>query len=139
MSLFTTGDFRLSSGAASRWKIECDALTGEDIATLAMLIRQMVGPFGSVDGVPSGGLRLQNALRPFVASAGPALVVDDVLTTGGSITRFRHQLGQDRQVSILEYDQRFVGAVVFARGPLLPWCRALFTLPHELWLQPEAP
>jgi len=35
MNLFQFGDFSLHSGSKSKWKIECDALTDEDVEALA--------------------------------------------------------------------------------------------------------
>ncbi len=92
MNLFESGEFTLSSGAASAFRIECDALTQEDVETLALMISQMVGPFSDVIGVPRGGLRLAEALKPAAVLVGPVLIVDDVLTTGASITRVRDEL-----------------------------------------------
>jgi hypothetical protein len=110
--LFRTGDFRLASGAASRWKIDCEALTPADWDSLALMLRDRLGPFGAVEGVPSGGLRLAEAMAAY-ATAGPLLVVDDVWTTGGSWERWR--AGREA-----------VGAAVFARGPVPPHITALF-------------
>lgn len=124
MSLFQLGDFTLNSGAKSRWKLECNALTDDDIKALAEMIRQLVGTFGSVEGVPRGGLRLAEALKPFVALTGPHLIVDDVLTTGGSMERIRG-------------NRQCIGAVVFARGQCPLWIDALFQMPECFWLKPR--
>ncbi len=69
MNLFQRGAFVLSSGAKSTWKIECDALTPDDVETLAEMIRQIVVPFGSVEGVPRGGLRLAAAMKKYATSS----------------------------------------------------------------------
>ena len=63
MALFSLSPFTSSAGVTLPFKIECDALTDDDIETLAEMIRQMVGPFSSVEGVPRGGLRLAAALH----------------------------------------------------------------------------
>jgi orotate phosphoribosyltransferase len=110
--LFQAGDFRLASGVRSPWKIDCDALVPADWTTLALMLRDRLPPFGAVEGVPAGGLRLAEALAPY-ATTGPLLVVDDVWTTGGSWERWR--AGREA-----------VGAVVFARGPVPPHITALF-------------
>ncbi len=122
-NLFRSGDFVLHSGGRSRWKIDCDALTDEDIKTLALMIAEMVGPFASVEGVPSGGLRLAKALQPLCTGQSfPHLIVDDVLTTGRSMRKAM----EARVVTTHKMD--CVGAVVFARGPCPAWIKALFQM-----------
>lgn len=61
-NLFQLGVFTLSSGKTSSWKLECSAFTQEDWRALAYLVSRMVGKFGTVEGVPSGGLQLAAAL-----------------------------------------------------------------------------
>ena len=115
-NLFQSGDFTLHSGEKSRWKIDCDALTDADIATLALMIVQCVPEFGAVAGIPHGGVRLANALEKYrVDGVRARLIVDDVLTTGASMEMAR----------ILPED---FGAVVFARGPCPDWIMPLFTM-----------
>jgi hypothetical protein len=138
MDLFQLGDFTLNSGAKSRWKLECDALTPGDIEALAEMVRQMVGAFSSVEGVPRGGLRLAEALKPFAGISGPHLIVDDVLTTGGSMERTRdaywlRKYGPGSAVKVGDP----VGTVIFARGQRLPWVSALFQMPECFWLKPR--
>lgn len=113
--LFQRGLFRLHSGTEANWKIECDALTREDVATLAMLIAERVGAFSSVEGVPRGGIRLEEELRTFQSNSGPLLIVDDVCTTGGSLEAQRD-------------GRPAVGYVLFSRGAQPSWVRALFTM-----------
>ena len=112
-ALFVSGFFWLASGVESAWKIECDALTDDDWRTVADIIRSRLGPYAAVEGVPSGGLRLAAELRRFTTMSGPLLIVDDVLTTGGSLERQR--AGREA-----------IGAVVFARGLPPPWVTPLF-------------
>lgn len=112
MNLFKCGHHILHSGQESWWKIDCDALTGDDIDTLAMLIADLTGPFGSVEGVPQGGLRLATRLRQY-QTAGRLLIVDDVWTTGASMEEWR--AGREA-----------IGAVIFARSTVHPWVTALF-------------
>ncbi len=103
----------LHSGARSTWKIDCDALGEEDLATIAALMVLLVPKFGSVEGVPTGGLRLAEKMN-FYITEGPHLIVDDVLTTGISMEEIRR--GRDA-----------IGAVIFARGKCPSWIRPLFT------------
>ncbi len=119
MNLFQTGDFTLHSGKQSNFKIDCDALTDEDWQALAKLIYNAVGRFGKVVGVPTGGLKLAKALEPYcsVTHTSPVLIVDDVLTTGGSMNELRNKLRS-------EHGRSIIGIVVFARN----WC------PH--WITP---
>lgn len=77
------------SGKRSKWKIDCDALSDEDIETLAYLIKQMTGYFTSVEGIPTGGIRLAEVLKKHVSEEFDLkschLIVDDVLTSGRSM------------------------------------------------------
>lgn len=116
--LFTFGDFTLHGGERSCWKIDCDALTDGDLVTLARMIADAMPTFGSVEGVPRGGLRIAEALQAHV-TAGPLLIVDDVFTTGASMEA--HRAG------------RFaIGAVIFARRADWPaWIRPLFA--YGMW------
>ena len=117
MALFQLGDFKLHSGATSRWKIDCDALTPDDWAALAVMAVEMLPPFGSVEGVPRGGLKFAKALKPY-CTTGPLLIVDDVTTTGASLNE---HLGK-RQAR---------GCVVFCRGVCPPWVIPLFRMPES--------
>lgn len=113
MTIFRLGSFRLHSGGHSKWKIDLDELTEEDIEVLAMLGARLVGPFGSIEAVPQGGIPLAWALAPYRAPKGLPLIVDDVLTTGTSMESQR--------------DGRAAkGLVAFARGPLPRWVKAIF-------------
>lgn len=114
MSLFQRGDFTLHSGEKSGFKIDCDALTDGDLETIACMIAERVPNFGSVEGVPSGGLRLSSALEKYV-TVGQLLIVDDVYTTGASMETQR----RNRQAQ---------GAVIFTRMEPSPWVMPLFTL-----------
>ena len=67
-------------------------------------------------GVPRGGVPLANALYRW--TAGPTLVVDDVLTTGNSILEV-----------IQKQPGLCIGWVVFARWVCPPGINALFRMP----------
>jgi len=112
--LFRLGDFTLAGGERSSFKIDCDALTADDWSALAAIAVKRLPPFGSVEGVPTGGIPFARALEVY-ATEGPVLIADDVLTTGGSMDRQR--AGRDA-----------IGVVIFARGLLLPWVHAIFRM-----------
>lgn len=114
MALFCcAGTIRLHSGLVSDWKIDCDALTDDDIEALAYLAATRLPPFGHIEGIPSGGLRFAEALRPY-SKGGRRLLVDDVLTTGGSMLE--------------HYQEGDLGVVIFARGPWPAWVEPLFAV-----------
>ena len=115
MNLFQQGLFTLHSGEESPFKIECDALTEADWLTLAGMIAARC-EFGNVFGIPRGGAKLEQALRPYIVMTSPRrLVVDDVWTTGESMKS--HLCSDD------------IGYVVFARKPVDDYrVGALFTL-----------
>jgi orotate phosphoribosyltransferase len=140
MGLFQFGDFTLNSGAKSLWKLECDALTDEDWKALARMVHLMVGPFSSVEGVPRGGLKLAEHLKPLTSKSGPHPIVDDVLTTGGSLTK-AYDAYLKRTPGGLKGVRRLgdypTGAVVFARGPCPFWVKAVFQMPECFWVQPK--
>lgn len=123
-NLFQRGNFPLHSGQTSRFKIDCDALTLGDWKTLADLISRNFR-FREVVGIPTGGLLLAYALEKYIEpdSSLPVLIVDDVLTTGGSI---RQELARI---------PNSVGVVVFARGKCPERVTPIFQL--ELGEMPE--
>jgi orotate phosphoribosyltransferase len=129
--LFQLGDFTLHSGAKSDWKIECNSLTQDDLECLAEMVCQMVGRFSSIEGVPTGGLKLASILASKVCSDGPHLIVDDVLTTGGSMW----EAWYPNVLPAEKHPQGIVGAVVFARGRCPFWVKPLFQMPEELWVK----
>lgn len=125
MSLFQRGDFLLRSGQRSGWKIECDALTIEDWQALALMASEMLPAFRSVVGVPRGGLVFAQALQSYATGAdwGPVLLAEDVVTTGGSMIRYREANLAGESV---------IGVCAFARGKCPDWVTPLvsMTLPE---------
>ena len=114
--LFQRGTFQLHSGEVSSWKIDCDALTDNDISTLARMIHESV-VFGYVEWVSGGGERLGKAMLKWRnVYSSTLLIVDDVLTTGASMEAQR----TDRTDTI--------GAVIFARGACPAWVKPLFSM-----------
>lgn len=113
-ALFQSGEFVLAAGQQSRFKIECDSLIDDDLAALAEQLAERLPPFGAVEGVPRGGLRLAELMTSYV-SDGPLLVVDDVWTTGMSMMSHRG-------------DRAAIGAVIFARHAPPEWVTPLFVM-----------
>lgn len=106
MNLFQKGTFRLHSGEHSDFKVDCDFLTDGDIETIAWMLNiNLWKNFGSVEGVPTGGLRLASAMRQYACpdETDCVLIVDDVYTTGHSM----HEQRADRE--------DVLGVVIFAR------------------------
>lgn len=129
--LFQLGSFMLNSGAKSFWKIDADALTVEDIECLARLALDRVPPFGKVVGVPRGGLRLAAALEPYCRPhCTRVLIVDDVLTSGGSMRRKQGEVAREYRCT----SDQIYGLVIFARAPIAQdWIRALFQLSSDTY------
>lgn len=117
MSIFVKKEFQMHSGGMAHYKIECDALTDEDIETLAWLIAQK-GKFRLVHGVPTGGQRLADALQKYKSPEGVRLIVDDVLTTGASMEAAKAALGWTDAI----------GVVLFARNQCANWIRPVFEM-----------
>lgn len=115
MAIFRSDHFVSHSGIELTWKVECEALDGEDWGCLATLASRILPPFGEVEGIPRGGLRFAEALKRYVRSGGRLLIVDDVCTTGRSFEDARR--GRDA-----------VGVVAFARSSDYPrWVVPIWT------------
>lgn len=120
-NLFIRKDIVLHSGKLSDFKIECDALTDEDLECLAYLVGQKI-KFSSVVGVPKGGVRFAKKLQQYAMGSfegHPFLIVDDVLTTGGSIEEFKKRFGCSNGI---------IGVVIFSRGKCPEWITPIFQL-----------
>lgn len=115
-NLFQSGVFKLASGGYSNWKIECDALTKEDWATLAAMAYEVLPPFGEVVGVPRGGIPFANALRDYITVGHVNLLIaEDVVTTGKSINQYKD-------------GDSTIGVCVFAREKCPDWITPLFRM-----------
>ena len=127
MNLFQKINFTSHAGLPLNWKIECDALTEDDWKGLARMIMDYeTRSFGSVEGIPRGGIPLANALSEY-ATEGPPMIVDDVYTTGKSFTDYVYE--HYRTMSF-DYNPKWV---IFARGKIKDEhnVKALFRLPEK--------
>ena len=135
-NLFQLGDFTLASGATSKWKIECDALTKDDWAGLAAMAAEILPSWSAVLGVPRGGIPFANALARYQTNnaAHPVLIAEDVCTTGGSMDRYVKSLFKD---GTLLPRTPLMGVCVFARREEWPiWVTPLFAVhPKNLMIK----
>ena len=122
MELFQEGKFRSHAGLDMSWKIEMDSLTYDEWKCIAQMIMDFTQPFERVVGVPRGGTVLANILNKYATDneKDPICLVDDVMTTGGSMIDFKANLPFDN----------VIGWGVFARGPCPYWVHALFRMPY---------
>lgn len=132
--LITLSEFTSTNGVRLPFKIECNAIPDEWMMGFAFAIERMfadLGPPRLAIGVPTGGLRLAKQIDDSICSGigQYILLVDDVLTTGKTITDWRDRLASSYPV---------YGVVLFARRMLPPWCRALFTT-YEVAIPEEVP
>ena len=125
MNLFVPGSFVSHSGLMLPFKIDCDALTDEDLDTLAHHVgTQLWLRFSEVHGVPSGGLRFADALQKYALPVSNGqlrrvLLVDDVLTTSRSMEEF---------LTLWNAAPLVFGVVIFARAPCPAWVRPIFNM-----------
>ena len=127
MNLFKKISFISHAGLPLNWKIECDALSEDDWKGIARMIMDYeTRPFGSVEGIPRGGIPLANALQEY-ATEGRPMIVDDVYTTGASFNEYCYE--HYRTMSF-DYNPKWV---VFARSKPKDrtGVKALFTVPSH--------
>ncbi len=127
--LFQFGWFASHAGFQLPWKFDADALSGDDIEALARLIRWKFA-FSGIYGVPRGGERLADTLRPHVEPGYPMLIVDDVLTTGRSMIKAR-----ERHLSLFP-EVPVIGVVILARGQCPDWVWPILSVNE--WAQSRA-
>ena len=123
--LFIEEDFIGHSGGELHWKIEMDALDDAEWKCISrMIIEYQQEPFQAAIGIPRGGLKLSGYLHEYSTQnpADPYLIVDDVMTTGGSMEEYKKEHFNDKYV---------IGWVVFARSKVPIWCDALFRMPYR--------
>jgi hypothetical protein len=124
--LFTPGPFESRSGKILEdGKIDCDALSTVEMEWCADYIARRV-KFSGVMSVSTGGDRLEEFLRPHRLISGPTLIVDDVLTTGESMEKTKRDFLNEGSFGLLPGGTEIIGYVIFARGPLPPWIKAIF-------------
>jgi hypothetical protein len=125
MNIFQQVDFKSHAGLDLSWKIECDGVSKKEWKCLAeMILDYEKRPFQSAIGIPRGGVMLGSFLNQYSTQKldDPYLIVDDVLTTGGSMVDFRKEHFSGKET---------FGWVVFARGFPPQWCRSLFQMPFN--------
>lgn len=132
-TLFRWGGFRSSAGNMLPFKIECDALTDEDIHCIANVIASQT-TFRAVYSVPTGGDRLGLALHPFQHpdDTNRIIIVDDVLSTGRSMESAKERVNELLKNMGVEFEGEIIGWVIFARTKPPDWINAMFTLGEKI-------
>ena len=124
MNLFMKKEFFMSSGGFSSFKIECEALSDEDIETIAFIISKKF-KFSAVQEIgDSHKPRLGIALQKYVDEDSKIrLIVDDVLTTGRTMEEARYSTWAEYPKDI-----KVLGVVIFARGECPDWITPIFQM-----------
>ena len=126
IDLFQKINFTSHSGLDLTWKIEMDALSRGDWECIAQMIFELSPPFREAIGIPRGGVKLGKLLNLHGTGKkeDPICIVDDVLTTGGSMDEFKTK----RQ---WRNPTNYIGWVVFSRSQTPHWVNALFQMPYK--------
>ena len=104
IDLFQKINFTSHSGLDLTWKIEMDALSREDWECISHMIIELSPPFKEAVGIPRGGTKLGKLLNLHGTGKreDPICIVDDVLTTGGSMEEFKTKRQGETHLSILD-------------------------------------
>tara|TARA_B100000029_G_scaffold479958_1_gene527508 strand:+ start:346 stop:729 length:384 start_codon:yes stop_codon:yes gene_type:complete len=126
IELFQKIDFKSHSGLDLTWKIEMDALTPNEWECIAHMIMEHTPPFREAVGIPRGGNILGRLMNKHGTGQrqDPICIVDDVLTTGGSMEEFRRKRHWRNPTE-------YIGWVVFARSKPPDWVKVLFQMPID--------
>ena len=124
-SLFNHGEFKSHSGNQLDWKIDCDSLSHEDLECLTRLVGQKL-VFDVTIPIPRGGIKFARLLNDYTSldvGIERCLIVDDVLSTGGSMEELRTELLGEGIKS-----EDITGVVIFARTKPADWIHPIFQL-----------
>lgn len=136
-NLIEIGYHKLHSGQESNYKLVADDFIKNNLQGLAFIILEIAGPFSSVEGIPRGGSLLAEYLQKYVVPKTNKtihLIVDDVLTTGGSFEKAKADwefrvTGRNDTIPA----QSVKGIAVFGRGEPLYWTEIVFQLNKKVW------
>jgi len=147
--LFRLGSFTLHSGDTSGWKLDCDALTEGDLRCLAWLLAERLPAFGEVEGVPTGGTRLAEAVKTYSRcvcghtrdahhntshNGQPSsthcsqLCGCRVFQAHGRLLIVDDVCTTGASMEAHRRGRDALGAVLFARGPVPSWVYSLFSM-----------